>query len=91
MDWFEAFGWAGSIFVVVSLMLANARRFRVLNFTGCAIALVYNAVLGIWPYTAMNLALCIINGYWIYRLMKKPKADAAATTSTQPELDTVNP
>ena len=48
MSLLEAFGWAGSLLVVVSLTLANAVRFRVLNLAGCLIATAYNVVLDIW-------------------------------------------
>lgn len=68
MPWFEAFGWLGSGLVVASLMLSNLRRFRTLNLTGSVIATIYNAVLGIWPFVAMNGAIVLINGYWLIRL-----------------------
>lgn len=76
MNWLEIFGWAGSAFVVVSLMLANKIRFRWLNLIGCIIATTYNLILGIWPYTAMNAAISIINVYWLFRI-KREAAQAA--------------
>ena len=71
MDWLETFGWAGSLLVVVSLMVANTVRFRTLNLLGCIIATAYNWILGIWPYTAMNAAISLINIYWLIRIRRE--------------------
>jgi hypothetical protein len=66
----EIVGWAGSILVVWSLMQARVLRFRWLNFAGAVIATVYNAIIGIWPFFAMNLAIAIIDAYWLWKLMR---------------------
>lgn len=86
--WLEAFGWAGSVLVVVSLMLANARRFRVLNLIGCIIATIYNAIFMIWPYAAMNAAISAINVYWLIRLRREEKA--AQNDEIDPTSDALN-
>lgn len=66
--WLEVFGWAGSIVVVWSLTQARVLRFRWLNFVGAVIATAYNAIIEIWPFFAMNLAIAIIDAYWLWRL-----------------------
>ncbi|WP_256841283.1 hypothetical protein [Ornithinimicrobium cryptoxanthini] len=71
MTWFEAFGWLGSILVVVSLTLSNLRRFRTLNLTGSVIATIYNTAIEIWPFAAMNAAIALINIYWLIRLHRE--------------------
>lgn len=68
MDWFEAFGWLGSVLVVLSLMLSDLRRFRTFNLIGSVIATIYNAAIDIWPFAAMNGAIALINIYWLIRL-----------------------
>ncbi len=62
---YELIGWTGSVLVVVSLMLPSVRRFRWLNFAGSLLATVYNAIFGIWPFFAMNLAISLIDAYWL--------------------------
>ncbi|GAB2474543.1 YgjV family protein [Xylanimonas ulmi] len=74
--WLEAIGWLGSILVVLSLTQARVLRFRWLNLTGSVIATVYNAVVGIWPFVAMNAAIALINVYWLWRL-HRTRHDAA--------------
>ncbi len=66
--WLEVFGWVGSILVVWSLTQARVLRFRWLNFIGAVIATAYNAIIGIWPFFAMNLAIAVIDAYWLWRL-----------------------
>ncbi|WP_124054614.1 hypothetical protein [Arcanobacterium ihumii] len=71
MSWWEIIGWAGSVLVVMSLMVPSVRRFRILNLTGSLIATIYNAFFEIWPYAAMNGAIVLINIYWLWRLSQQ--------------------
>ena len=69
--WFIAFGWIGSILVVWSLMVSRVLRFRWMNFAGAFIATIYNGVIQLWPFFAMNLAITIIDAYWIWKLSRE--------------------
>lgn len=69
MTWLDALGWAGSALLVFSLAQARVLRFRVLNLIACAILVVFNWLLGIWPMVAMNLVLTGINAWFIRRLV----------------------
>jgi hypothetical protein len=77
MTWLDAFGWLSSVLVVWSLMVARVLRFRVLNLAGAVIATVVNALVGLWPFVAMNGAIAVIDAYWIARLLRE-RHDAAA-------------
>ncbi|MFV0285791.1 MAG: hypothetical protein ACK5IM_05290 [Demequina sp.] len=72
----EAFGWAGSLLVVASLMQARVLRFRWMNLSGAVIATVYNGIIGVWPFAFMNFAITIIDIYWLWRLYRE-RHDAA--------------
>ena len=72
----EAIGWIGSILVVVSLTQARVLRFRWMNFAGSVVATGYNAVIGVWPFAAMNLAIAVIDIYWLVRLYREAKDPA---------------
>ena len=65
----EAFGWLGSLLVVLSLILPNQRKFRFCS----GIAAIYNLILGIWPMVIMNTAIVIIDLYWLQRLIRKDR------------------
>lgn len=70
---YEVFGWIGSVLIVVSLMQARMLVFRWMNLIGSAIATAYNLIFGIWPYVAMNVAIVVINAYWLTRLYREAK------------------
>ena len=67
----EAIGWVGSILIVVSLTQSRVLRFRWMNLVGSVVATGYNAVIGVWPFAAMNAAIAIINVYWLARLYRE--------------------
>lgn len=77
MVWLEVVGWAGSALVVASLAQARVRRFRWLNLAGAVLATGYNAVLGIWPFVAMNAVIAVIDIVWLVRLQRGRHDQAA--------------
>jgi hypothetical protein len=70
MSWIDVLGWAGSALLIYSLLQARVLRLRVLNLIACVILVVFNALLGIWPMVAMNVALSAINLYFIRKLVE---------------------
>ncbi|WP_309105178.1 hypothetical protein [Microbacterium sp.] len=66
-----AFGWFGSAVLVVSLSQTNILRLRVLNLTGCVLAIAYNTPLGVWPSVGLNVALAAINVFHLLRLRRR--------------------
>lgn len=69
MSWLDVLGWSGSALLIYSLMQARVLRFRVLNLVACLVLVVFNAILEIWPMVAMNVALSVINLYFIRKLV----------------------
>jgi len=67
----DLLGWTSSALVVWSLMQARVLRFRVLNLAGAAIATGVNALVGLWPFVAMNGAIAVIDVYWLVRLLRE--------------------
>jgi hypothetical protein len=66
--WLELVGWAGSALLIVSLLQARVLRFRVLNLAACLVLVAYNGLVGVWPMFGMNVVLCLINVWFIWRL-----------------------
>ena len=77
MVWLNVLGWAGSALLIYSLMQARVLRFRLLNLVACVILMIFNAVLGIWPMVAMNVALAGINLWFIRKLASERHSDVA--------------
>jgi hypothetical protein len=76
MTWLDALGWGGSALLVFSLMQARVLRFRVLNLIACALLVVFNLVLAIWPMVAMNVVLAAINLWFIVKLLREQHDEA---------------
>lgn len=76
MSTLDIVGWISSILVVLSLMQARVLRFRWMNLVGASMATVVNALLGIWPFAAMNGVIAVIDVYWIWRLTRERHDEA---------------
>lgn len=82
----EIVGWIGSALVIISLAQARVLRFRWLNLAGAVLAVVYNAVLGIWPFAAMNAVIAVIDVYWLRRLLtERHDPSAFSVIEVRPE------
>jgi len=77
MGWLDVLGWAGSALLIFSLMQARVLRFRLLNLVACVILVIFNGLLGIWPMVAMNVALTVINLWFIRKLLSERHSDVA--------------
>ena len=67
----EILGWIGSGLIILSLAQARVLRFRVLNLAGATLAVLYNSVLQIWPFAAMNAIIVVLDIYWLRRLLPR--------------------
>lgn len=74
----ELFGWISSGLIVLSLAQGRVWRFRIINFVGAFMATIYNALLGIWPFAAMNLIITVLDAYWLARLRRERDPASAA-------------
>lgn len=71
MPLLELVGWLGSAVLIVSLLQTRVMRFRVLNTVSCAVLIVYNAAIAVWPMAAMNVVLVAINLWVMARLVRE--------------------
>lgn len=74
--WLEIFGWIGSALVVWSLTLGRVLRFRWMNLIGSLVAAIYNGIIGVWPFMAMNAIIVLINIYWLTKLYRERHDEA---------------
>jgi hypothetical protein len=68
--WLSLFGWAGSALLILSLLQARVLRFRLLNLVAGLMLVAFNALIGVWPMVAMNLATSVINVWFIRSLLR---------------------
>jgi hypothetical protein len=73
----DLLGWVGSALLVFSLLQARVLRLRVLNLIACVLLIVFNGLIEVWPMVAMNIALAVIN-LWFIRKLLAERGDEAA-------------
>lgn len=73
----DVLGWAGSVLLVYSVLQSRMLRFRVLNLAASGALVVFNALIGVWPMVAMNVALCAINAWFVVSLLRRRSTGTA--------------
>lgn len=76
----EAFGYLGTILVVMSMMMSSVTKLRIINMSGSVISAIYAAICGTWPIVVMNVCLFIINGTHLIRGAVAKKSEMQADT-----------
>ena len=71
IDKVELFGYASSLFVVLSMTMKDMFMLRIFNSFACGCFVVYGILIGSAPVVLMNLAVIGINSYKIYTDGKK--------------------
>ncbi|SNV45945.1 Uncharacterised protein [Chryseobacterium taklimakanense] len=62
-------GYAASFFIILSFMLKDLRKVRLVNLLGCICFVIYGIFIGmLWPVIIPNAILCIIQ---VFHLLKK--------------------
>ncbi|MBW8358792.1 MAG: uroporphyrinogen decarboxylase [Weeksellaceae bacterium] len=63
------FGYAASFFIVLSFILKDLKKVRLVNVIGCILFVIYGIFSGmLWPIIIPNAILCFIQAY---HLLKK--------------------
>ncbi|MDR0626950.1 MAG: hypothetical protein LBG11_06785 [Bifidobacteriaceae bacterium] len=75
--WLQIIGWAGSALLVYSVLQVRVMRFRVANMCSCVVLAFFNAMIEAWPMVGMNVALTLINAYFIVKLFRDKRKGKA--------------
>ncbi len=68
-NWSEYVGYLASVFVILSFMLKDLKKIRIVNLVGCIAFVVYGIFSGmLWPVIIPNAILSVIQ---VYHLIKK--------------------
>lgn len=71
----ELIGYAGTAFVLVSMMMTSVGKLRVFNLCGSVLSMVYAYATATWPVFVLNLCLTVINSIQLYRLHHPKKEE----------------
>ncbi len=64
----ELFGYLGTGLVLLSMMMTNLTRLRLLNLSGSIVSMIYAFACATWPVFVLNLCLTVINTAQLIRL-----------------------
>lgn len=66
----ELFGYLGTAFVLLSMMMTSVVKLRIFNLTGSIISVIYAYLSGTWPVVVLNFCLALINVAQLRRLSR---------------------
>ena len=66
----EGVGYAASLIILVSLLMTNVFRLRVINGLGSVLFAVYGWLIGSWPVCAINAVIAGIDGWYLLRSLR---------------------
>jgi Na+-translocating ferredoxin:NAD+ oxidoreductase RnfE subunit len=86
-DWMkEGIGYAASLIILVSLLMTNVFRLRVINGIGSVLFGAYGWLIGSWPVCVINLVIAGIDGWYLLQTLTSGAFfDLAPATSVGPE------
>ena len=66
----QAVGYFSTVLILISFLMTSVLKLRVVNLIGSAIFVVFAFLTKSYPTAIMNVGLCIINIYFILRLLR---------------------
>mgnify|MGYP002626311927 CR=1 FL=1 len=69
----ELVGYAGSLLIVISMLMTSVLKLRIINSAGCLVFMIYALCIKTYPTAVMQLALLVINFFNIRRLFLSKK------------------
>lgn len=68
----EYVGYAASFFVLLSFVMKDMKKLRLINIVGCSFFIAYGFLMpGIsWPIVVTNVAIVLVNLYYLFKISK---------------------
>ena len=69
----EAFGYLGSLLVLLSMLMTSVVKLRIINTVGSVIFTIYAFIIRSYPTALMNLCLVLINLHFLWKMSRTDK------------------
>ena len=69
----EAFGYLGSLLVLVSMLMTSVKKLRIINMIGSIIFTIYAFIIKSYPTAFMNFCLVLINLRFLWKMRRGSK------------------
>ncbi len=73
---YELVGYLASSLVVLSLVMASVLRLRIIGFIGATVFATYGLLIGSIPVIVTNVAIILVHGYHLTRILRDRSADS---------------
>ncbi len=67
MQLIEIWGYASMIVVLISMLMKNIKKLRIVNSIACSMFVLYGIALGAYPIVIMNILVIGINIFWLIK------------------------
>ena len=61
MEPIEIYGYISMVVVIISMLMKDMKRLRIINTISCAMFLIYGLILSAYPIVLLNTAIIFIN------------------------------
>ena len=76
ISYIEWIGYLASLFVLLSFLMRNITTLRYVNTVGCLFFVAYGFLLDSWPVIITNVAIVLVNFYYLVVNRKKEHVPA---------------
>ena len=70
MNWYELIGLAGTLFVLLSFLMKDLTKVRIINIIGALLFVIYGICINAWSIWILNAILIIIHIIYLIRKNK---------------------
>ena len=73
MNYIELIGYLASAFVLLSFVMKEMTKLRLVSLVGCGFFISYGILLVSWPIIITNVAIVCVNVFYLAKSFRKPK------------------
>ncbi len=67
MDYTEIIGYIASAFVLLSFVMKEMTKLRIVNIVGCSFFIAYGILIPSWPVIITNVAIICVNVFYLIK------------------------
>lgn len=74
MNYIELIGYLASAFVLLSFVMKEMTKLRIVNIVGCSFFIAYGILIPSWPIIITNVAIVCVNTFYLTKQLKSKES-----------------
>ncbi len=74
MNYIEIIGYFASAFVLLSFVMKEMTKLRIVNIVGCSFFIAYGILIPSWPIIITNVAIVCVNVFYLAKSFEKKQS-----------------